>query len=217
MNALVVAVNVVHDIKTCATRVGHTGIDKRPVDGPVPVGRLGLAGDVQCDASRHGGPDQAVYAYDEAEAQRWADELGRPVPPGWFGENLTLRGVAVTDSVIGERWQLGSEVQLEVTAPRTPCVTFAGHVEQPHWVSRFTDRGDVGAYLRVLVPGSITAGDRVHRLAVPEHGITVREVFIALMNGPADPDRMALLLQTGESLSAKLRRKLSQLVPHSAG
>jgi MOSC domain-containing protein YiiM len=216
MNALVVAINVVHDIKSCASRVGHTGIDKRPVDGPVQVGRLGPAGDVQCDRSRHGGPDQAVYAYDEAEAQRWAAELGRPVPPGWFGENLTMRGVAVTDAVIGERWQLGPEVQVEVTAPRTPCATFAEHVEQSCWVSRFTERGDVGAYLRVLVPGSITAGDRVHRLAVPGHGITVREVFAALMNGPVDPDRMALLLQTG-ALSAKLRRKLSQLVPHSAG
>lgn len=217
MNALLVAVNVVHDIKTCGNRVGHTGIDKRPVDGPVPVGRLGLAGDVQCDSSRHGGPDQAVYAYDEAEAQRWADELGRPVPPGWFGENLTLRGIAVTDAVIGEHWQLGPEVRVQVTSPRTPCATFAGHVEQPRWVRRFTERGDVGAYLRVLAGGSITAGDRVHRLAVPGHGVTVREVFAALMHGPADPDRMALLLQTGDDLSAKLRRKLSPLVPHAAG
>lgn len=216
MNASVVAVCVVHDIKVGAGRLGHTGIDKRPVDGPVRAGRLGLAGDVQYDTEHHGGPDQALYAYDEAEAQRWAGELGRPVPPGWFGENLTMRGLAVTDAVIGERWQVGPELQVEVTAPRTPCATFAGHVEQPRWVRRFADRGDVGAYLRVLVPGSITTGDAVHRLEVPEHGVTVREVFTALMYRRGDPDRLALLLLT-DSLGAKLRAKLSALFPHAAG
>lgn len=36
----------------------------------------------------HVGPDKAIYAYAEAAAQRWADELGRPALPGMFGENL---------------------------------------------------------------------------------------------------------------------------------
>lgn len=215
MDASVIAVCVAHAIKAGAGRLSHTGIDKRPVDGPVRAGRLGLAGDVQYDTEHHGGADQALYAYDETEGQRWADELGRPVPPGWFGENLTTRGIEVTDAVIGECWQVGPEVRVEVTAPRTPCATFAGHVEQPRWVRRFAERGDVGAYLRVLVPGSITAGDTVHRLTVPDHGVTVREVFTALWYRPGDPDRLARLMAS-DSLSAKLRRKLSSHVPHSA-
>lgn len=49
---------------------GVTGIDKRPVDGPVRVtapgpkgvGASGLAGDAVCDLRHHGGNDQAVYA-----------------------------------------------------------------------------------------------------------------------------------------------------------
>ena len=215
MDASVIAVCVAHAIKAGAGRLSHTGIDKRPVDGPVRAGRLGLAGDVQYDTEHHGGPDQALYAYDETEGRRWADELGRPVPPGWFGENLTTRGIAVTDAVIGECWQVGPEVRVEVTAPRTPCATFAGHVEQPRWVRRFAERGDVGAYLRVLEPGPITAGDTLHRHTVPEHGVTVREVFTALWYRPGDPDRLARLMAS-DSLSAKLRRKLSSHVPHSA-
>ncbi|MGH4013585.1 MAG: MOSC domain-containing protein [Pseudonocardiaceae bacterium] len=215
MNAAVVAICVVHDVKPDNGDVGRTAIDKRPVEGPVQIGPLGVAGDIQC-SSGHGGPDQAVYAYDEAEAQRWAAELDRPVPPGWFGENLTLRGLAVTDAVVGERWQLGAQVQVEVTSPRTPCATFARHVEQPRWVRRFAERGDVGAYLRVLVPGRVTAGDAVHRFQIPTHGVTVREVLAALMNGPTDPDRLALLL-TQHSLAAKLRTKLERSLSRMHG
>lgn len=204
MNASVVAVCVVHRIKHDAGIVGRTAIDKRPVDGPVQVGMLGLAGDTQCDTERHGGRDKALYAYAEVDAQRWAAELGRPARPGMFGENLTMRALAVTDAVVGERWQVGSEVQVEVTAPRMPCVTFARHVGQPRWVRRFSERTDVGAYLRVLRLGCITAGDPVQRLHVPQHGVTVREVFIAIMNGAADPDRLRLLL-AGDSLAVSLR------------
>lgn len=204
---MIVAICAVHEVKPDDGDAGFTAIDKRPVDGPVWIGALGVAGDIQYDGRRHGGPDQALYAYDEAEAQRWATELGHPVPPGWFGENLTLRGIAVTDAVIGEHWQLGPEVQVEVTTPRTPCATFARHVEQPHWVRRFTERGDVGTYLRVLVPGQVNAGDPVRRLRVPGHGVTVREVFAAVTGGAADPERLATLL-TQDSLAPKLRTKL---------
>ncbi|HEY2763104.1 MAG TPA: MOSC domain-containing protein [Pseudonocardiaceae bacterium] len=212
MNPSVVAVCVVHAIKPDPGRVGRTAIDKRPVNGPVQVGPLGLAGDTQCDTDHHGGPGQALYAYAEAEAQRWAAELGRPVPPGWFGENLRLRGLAVTDAVVGERWQVGSQVLLDVTAPRLPCATFGRHVDQPHWVRRFTERGDVGAYLRVVVPGAITAGDEVRRLSMPRHGVTVREVFGVLRGDPADPDRLGWLLAE-DSLISGVRTMLERRLP----
>lgn len=212
MNPSVVAVCVVHEIRPDPEgHVGETAIDKRPLSGPTPVGRLGLQGDVQRDTTRHGGPDQALYAYAEDEARRWGTELGHPVRPGLFGENLTLRGMAVTDAVVGERWLIGPEVQAEVTSPRFPCATFGRFLDQPRWVRRFTERADVGAYLRVLRPGSVTAGDPVHRLHVPGHGVTVREVFTALSNGPADPDRLALLLGE-DTLAAKLRGKLEKLM-----
>lgn len=204
MNPSVVAVCVVYEIKSDAGIVGRTAIDKRPVDGPVWAGTLGLAGDTQCDTERHGGPDKALYAYAEADAQRWAAELGRPARPGMFGENLTVRAFAVTDAVIGERWQVGAQVQVEVTSPRLPCATFARHIEQLRWVRRFSDRTDVGVYLRVLRPGNITAGDPIQRLHIPAHGVTAREVFTAIMNGPADPARLRLLLAE-DSLAAALR------------
>lgn len=85
--------------------VGPSGIDKRPADGRVHVGELGLVTDHVCNTKHHGGVDQAVYAYDDAEARRWADELGRDLPYGWFGENLRVTGLPVTDAIVGEQWR----------------------------------------------------------------------------------------------------------------
>ncbi len=68
----------------------------------------------------------------------------------------------MTGAVIGERWQIGADgVLLEVTAPRIPCRTFQGWMDEPHWVKRFTAHGAPGAYLRILSPGTVGAGDRI--------------------------------------------------------
>ena len=177
MIGTVLAVCVVHaDVPFGRRAVVDSGIDKRPVDGRVDVHELGIGGDHCRDTKFHGGLDQAVYAYDEDEARSWADQLGTPVPPGRFGENLRTTGVPVTDAVIGSRWRVGS-VELEVTIARKPCGTFARWMAEPGWIRRFTARGDVGAYLRVLEPGVFGSGDSVTVTSVPEHGVTVRTLF----------------------------------------
>lgn len=175
-----------------------TGIDKRPLPGPVAIEPEGVVGDKQYYAT-HGGENQAIYAYDRAEARRWAAELGREIPPGTFGENFAVDGMPVTDAVIGERWLVGGEsgVVLEVTGPRRPCQTFQAWMGEPHWVKRFTAQGDVGAYLRVLRPGTVRAGDPIEVLDRPAHGVTVREVFYA---ADTEPERLRRLLEQGQRL-----------------
>ena len=204
------AVCVLHTERDSGTRrVTRTAIDKRPVDGPVRVTTTGLVGDRVCDTEYHGGPFKAVYAYQEDEAQRWASELGRELPPGWFGENLRLDGIAATDAVIGERWRIGT-TELEVTSPRTPCGTFGVWAAEPRWVKRFSERADTGAYLRVVTEGSVTAGDTVQRIHVPGHGVTVRDLFTG-----RDPERFVALLEQQENLSPtvadKARRRIAGL------
>ncbi|QDQ90570.1 MOSC domain-containing protein [Rhodococcus sp. WB9] len=206
----VLAVCVLHTERDSGTRrVTRTAIDKRPVDGPVRVTTAGLVGDHVCDTAYHGGPFKAVYAYQEDEAQRWASELGRELPPGWFGENLRLDGIAATDAVIGERWRIGT-TELEVTSPRTPCGTFGVWAAEPRWVKRFSERADTGAYLRVVTEGSVTAGDTVRRIHVPGHGVTVRDLFTG-----RDPERFVALLEQQENLSPtvadKARRRIAGL------
>ena len=169
-----------------------TGIDKRPADGPVLVtapgpkgtGEVGLAGDRVYDVKHHGGPDQAVYAYAREDLDTWAAALGRVLPNGVFGENLTTTGVRVNDALIGERWRVGRELLLEVSCPRIPCGTFQGWLERDGWIKQFARAALPGAYLRVIEPGPVSAGDPVRIEHRPGHEVTVAVTFRALTTEP---------------------------------
>jgi MOSC domain-containing protein YiiM len=71
------------------------------------VNALGLHGDVQT-LPAHGGADRARYACAREDADWWAAELDREIPPGLFGENLTTAGIDVNGALIGERWRVGA-------------------------------------------------------------------------------------------------------------
>lgn len=207
MTGTLVAVCVVHEpIPDPGGSVGVTSIDKRPVAAPMHLGPLGLVDDHQQDRVHHGGPDQAVYAYADEDRQWWAESLGRELAPGVFGENLVTLGIDVTGAVIGETWQLGATV-LQVTGPRIPCVTFQRWLNEGQWVKRFTEAGRPGAYLRVLEPGDVTAGDAVTVLHRPDHGVTVGEVFAGRFG---DPDRLRLLLAEGRDLQPSVVERIER-------
>jgi len=173
---------VVHQLHDDAGTVGTTAIDKRPVDGPVKVGPLGLYADVQADRRHHGGELQAVYAYAAEDADWWAEQLQREVPPGWFGENIRVSGLEVSRAVVGTRWRVGAgadAVELEVTKARTPCMTFARWVGEDGngWVKRFSDARRLGTYLRVVRTGRIREGDPIEVLEVPAGAPTILERY----------------------------------------
>lgn len=214
--AVVEAVNVVHAlIPDHRGDLDRTAIDKRPVQGRVAVTEpgeagVGLAGDQIYDRGAHGGPDQAVYVYAREDQDRWSAELDRVVAPGSFGENLTTYGLDVTGAQIGERWRVGADgLVLEVTAPRIPCKTFQGWMDEPHWVKRFTEHGAPGAYTRVLAPGTVGAGDTVIVEHRPDHGVTVGGIFV-LRRAPADGLlRMLEMPGLNEELAELVRRDLA--------
>ena len=204
--AHVVSVNVGQPLDIGA-RSGPTGIAKRPSPVPVEVrvpGRAqsGLAGDAICDVEDHGGPEQAVYAYGREDLDEWERELGTALAGGAFGENLTTTGVDVTGALVGERWRVGTGVVLEVTSPRIPCSTFQRWMGRPGWVKAFTRRAVPGAYLRVLSPGTIAAGDPVEIELRPPHGVTIGMVFRALT---LERDLLPRILDAGDHLPADTR------------
>ncbi|MFE9439746.1 MOSC domain-containing protein [Streptomyces sp. NPDC006602] len=189
---------------------GLTGIDKKPTSepvkvtapGPKGVGASGLAGDTVCDTRHHGGDDQAVYAVAREDLDDWERELGRTLANGAFGENLTTQGIDVSGALIGERWRIGSEVVLEVSSGRIPCLTFQGHMGEKRWVKRFTQKGASGAYLRVIEPGEIRAGDPVEVVHRPGHDVTVALVFRAITT---ERHLQPRLLAAGEALHSEVR------------
>jgi MOSC domain-containing protein YiiM len=171
-------------------RSERTGIDKRPARGRLAVGLLGLQGDQFGDLVNHGGQDQAVYAYAREDLDWWTERLGRELRNGQFGENITTAGLDITGASIGETWQLGSAV-VQLTAPRIPCGTFAGWMDEPQWVKRFAAAARPGAYLRVLSEGSVGAGDLVQVLSKPDRPVTIAESMAAYYG---DRDLMRQLL-----------------------
>ncbi|WP_275466066.1 MOSC domain-containing protein [Streptomyces noursei] len=211
--ATLLTVNVGRSLIAPYAAAHGTGIDKRPAPGPVAVaapgpkgiGGSGLAGDAVLDRVRHGGDDQAVYAYAREDLDDWQRQLDRTLPNGVFGENLTTTGLDVTDARIGERWRIGGELLLEVTSPRVPCRTFQGWLDEPGWVKRFTRAAVPGAYLRVLTPGEIRAGDPVRVEHRPDHDVTVALMFHALTTRR---ELLPRLLDAGPPLPAEARTKV---------
>jgi MOSC domain-containing protein YiiM len=181
----VVSVNVGRLTPRRRASARPTAIGKRPV-GSVDVrdpgpkrGGLGsgVVGDEIGDQRHHGGRLQAVYAYAVEDLHWWASDLGRPLAPGLFGENLTTEGLELTHAVVGETWAVGGAV-LRVEVPRIPCGTFAEQMAEPRWVRRFTEAGRTGAYLSVVTPGVVTAGDEV-AVRRPDHDIDLLVLFRA--------------------------------------
>jgi MOSC domain-containing protein YiiM len=170
-----------------------TGIEKVPTSESVLVRApgsksdgmgSGLVGDVVCDRQNHGGDLQAVYAYGREDLDHWESVLGRTLPGGAFGENLTTRGLDVNGAVIGERWRIGDELELAVTVPRIPCGTFRGWIAERGWLRTFTRAAMPGTYLSVVSPGQVRAGDPVTVVHRPAHGVTVAQVFRAITLEP---------------------------------
>jgi MOSC domain-containing protein YiiM len=209
--AEVVAVCVVHQLLPDRS-IGVTAIDKRPVDRPLRIRKLGVHGDVQADRKWHGGEDQAVYAYAEEDADWFAADLGREIPPGTFGENLRTRGVDVSGAVIGERWRIGEKVVLEVTSPRTPCGVFERRMGMQGWQRRFDEHGAPGAYFRVIRAGDVQAGDAVEVVDRPEHGVTIGGWF-----SRHDPADAQALLDAEVSGTVRLQDDVHRYIDKALG
>lgn len=156
----------------------RSGIDKRGVAGRVAIAVDGVVGDQVLDRRNHGGVDKAVYAYALEDAEWWSLQIGQPVAPGRFGENLTTVDVDVSGARIGEHWRIGSAV-LEVAQPRIPCRTFARFWERAGLIQEFTAAARPGAYLRVVEPGEVEPGDEIEVVDRPDHEVTIAMAFRA--------------------------------------
>ena len=188
-----------------------TGIVKTPA-GKAEIDRHGLVGDAICDRKHHGGADQAIYIYFADDYQFWADELGRRLEPGLFGDNLTIAGVEGRGVAIGDRFAIGDCV-LEVTWHRTPCATFAARMGDPGWVRRFHQARRPGAYCRVLMPGTIETGMDVAVTRFAGERVTVSELmaFDGVKDLPDEFMRRALGTPIREKTRVKYEERLMRL------
>jgi MOSC domain-containing protein YiiM len=180
----VISVNVA---KAMPMRIGDrwvpSAIAKQPALGPVSVTPMGLVGDEQADRSVHGGLDKAVYAYSTrhhlfwqtVRAQARVAAAGDPLAPGLFGENLTVEGLDEARLWIGDILRLPG-CRLAVSAPRMPCDKFGAAIGFVQAVKLMVQSGYCGAYLSVLDPGAVSAGDPLMIEPGPRE-VNLRELF----------------------------------------
>jgi MOSC domain-containing protein YiiM len=179
-------------------RPARSAIWKVSVTGRVAARGVNLEGDEQADRKAHGGPDKAVYAYAVEDLRWWQNEIGRSIPYGGFGENLTTEGIEVNDALVGERWEIGTAV-FEISEPRVPCWRLGVRMNDALFPRRFTEAMRPGAYLRIIAEGDLTATDEIRIVEKPNHDLTIRDVFRIFTRDRHEVERLLAIPRMSES------------------
>ncbi|TMM50180.1 MOSC domain-containing protein [Qipengyuania marisflavi] len=191
-----------------------SAIDKRPIEGSVHIGTMGLAGDTQVDKRYHGGEHMAVHHYAADHYPYWREQLPGVDPltnPGAFGENLHASGLTEPDVYIGDRYRLGSAL-LEVSMGRQPCNTLQRHFARDDMVRRIIANHRCGWYYRVLEEGAAQAGDTFSLVGRPQERWSVDRAFALLFDPkfkrtPGDAQDLLALPALGPKWQAKCTAK----------
>ncbi|HUO46970.1 MAG TPA: MOSC domain-containing protein [Acidimicrobiia bacterium] len=137
------------------------GVPKLPID-QAKVTEGGIVGDDHHDKVHHGGPDAALCLYSLEVIEQLQGE-GHPIFPGAAGENLTVSGLDWVQVTPGTRWQLGEDVEIEISGYATPCQNNSGWFRGGEILRMHQSRhpGASRVYARVITPGSLRPGDPV--------------------------------------------------------
>ena len=141
------------------------GVPKMP-QRQAEVNHLGLTTDTQRNTKVHGGADKAICLYSVEQIEALQQE-GHPIYAGSIGENLTVIGLDWQAMTIGSRWQIGLDVQIEITSYAYPCKHIGASFANQDFmrVEQNRNPGWARAYAAVLQNGIIRLGAEIKRLA----------------------------------------------------
>lgn len=184
---------------------------KAPVDGPVAVGALGVAGDEHVYHA-HGGPDQALLVYSRDHYAFWRGEHGLDLPEvGAFAENLTVDGLTEAEVCVGDTFTIGS-VTAQVTSPRTPCYKIGVRYGDHRIPVVMQEAGNPGYMLRVLTGGEVRAGDLMTLVDRPAVTMTLAEAARVAARDRDDweaVERLAAVPGLAAAMRAQLLERLA--------
>ncbi|THY94483.1 MOSC domain-containing protein [Aureobasidium pullulans] len=134
-----------------------SGIDKRPIQGPVYVSFMGLTDD-EHDLTFHGGIDKAIHQYNHSHYPFWQPlypEAATRFVAGGFGENLVVEELNEDNICVGDLVRIGPKDStltggdngcvLENLAPKTHAENKTG------WYYRVKEQGYISAGMEIRV------------------------------------------------------------------
>lgn len=193
----------------------ETSILREPSKSPIHFGETGPENNATAVHSEH------VLISPVEMLRYWHDRLKREGEcwgPGYWGENLTIAGLPdELEMRIGTVLQVGPSARLEIVGPRVPCYKLMWRIGMPDdFIREMMLDGRVGYYARVLHTGSVTAGDRVEVVSIPDHDMTTARLARQLApnaSGDLEALQFALSLPAiGRQAAGGIRRKLSQIL-----
>ena len=143
--------------RVTALHASGGGVPKQPIER-AEVGWTGVVGDRQRNRTHHGRPWQALCVWSEEVIDAFRAQ-GRPLAPGYAGENITVAGLPWADVRPGVRLRVGN-VLCVVSSYAIPCVHNKNWFIDGDFELMHHDRGPVSrVYATVREPGAITTGD----------------------------------------------------------
>lgn len=206
-------VSLPQKLTTAAGKEWRSAIAKQPVEKPVLLGQENLDGDYQANRKYHGGPDKALCFYSVEHLPYWHEILGKELPVGAFGENITAADLTEAVVCIGDILEIGSGgVRVQVSQPRQPCANVSKRWNQPDLPRRMEETGWTGFYVRVLTTGEVSPSDTLTLRERPHPGWTILRANGLIYSKKPDENEGAELTELRElsSLSAEWKRILGR-------
>ena len=191
-------------------REDRSAFVKKPIEGPVHIGELGIEGDEHV-FELHGGPDQALLVYSSDHYSFWTDEYGLELPPvSAFAENLTVTGLTEDIVMIGDVFRIGG-VTAQVTIARGPCYKIGYRYRDRRLPVVMQDLLIPGYMMRILETGYLQAGDEMRLIERQDGSVTVAEAARVESRDRDDWEAAAHLASLPYAADA-LRRELAARV-----
>ncbi len=153
-------------------RAFTSAIWKSPVAGPVLAGALGLAGDAVANTRSTAGVDQALSDVRRGALLRAGRRSSDgPMSPGGVRREPHGRRPRRGHGLHRRCARRSERCGFEVSQPRQPCATLARRHQIPDMIAIVRANGRSGWYLRVLVEGTVEAGQIDRGRRAPQPGV----------------------------------------------
>lgn len=185
----------------------QTGFYKTPVDGVVRVTESGLETDRRVTFASDN--SRAVFLYQASYYDLWRRELGKALPYGTLGENLTFEGPENARFFLGDVLRIGN-AHLRISQPRFPCRKLNARMgEGQDFARRYLQSGRLGFFCTVVEEGELSAGDTVDLIHRDDDPMSLDEFTRVTFLEQRNENGLKRLLAS-PSLSAAWKKKAAR-------